>query len=338
MRINGQLQKSKIFIGAGIICSFLLILSNVLWKFNRHYFDSKDIIITFTDILNLETFSQKVEENLVPKNDRRLELYDNDIEGANIDYFEKNICKKNSFMNYKVSNRNFLVNYPKKLLYCWIHKVASTTVTSLFSSLAGRYVKKNYYREINILAAKSHEELENIIHNTSFIKFLVVRHPFERLVSAFRDRIADNSRFTTQAWLYGPRILAKRRLNYTEMFDTNNGFVLKIIPTFQEFITWLISTPPTKYDVHWIRYNDHCLPCKIHYNVIIKLESALNGEEGFKNVTKLKKLKLFSKHLQKTGVIKHSRYGCCAHGQYPTLCNPQFILAQQLPKVMLELL
>ena len=109
----------------------------------------------------------------------------------------------------------------------------------------------------------------------------MVRHPFERLVSAFRDRIEDNSKYTTQAWVYVPRIfyITRPQLTKMQMFDNKNHHRLLIIPTFEEFITWLLTVPPTKYDVHWNRYFDHCGPCNINYNSIVKMDHFTQHDE-----------------------------------------------------------
>jgi hypothetical protein len=136
-------------------------------------------------------------------------------------------------------------------------------------------------REIRILSPKSAEELHGIT-TKDYYKLLVVRHPFQRLVSAYRDRIEDTSRFTSQAWIYVPRIFALTRpsLNQSQIFDINSHpHKLSTVPTFQEFVAWLLVTPPKKYDVHWNRYSDQCEPCSVHYDAIIKMDNFSNEVE-----------------------------------------------------------
>lgn len=50
-------------------------------------------------------------------------------------------------------------------------------------------------------------------------------------------------------------------------------FRLKLVPTFKEFITWLLAEPASKDDVHWDSYYSHCSVCDISYDVIMKLEN-----------------------------------------------------------------
>jgi hypothetical protein len=136
-------------------------------------------------------------------------------------------------------------------------------------------------REIRILSPKSAEELHEITTTKDYYKLIVVRHPFQRLVSAYRDRIEDTSRFTSQAWIYVPRIFALTRpaLNRSQIFHINHQRKLSIVPTFKEFVEWLLVIPPKKYDVHWNRYSDQCGPCSIHYDTIIKMDNFSNEEE-----------------------------------------------------------
>jgi hypothetical protein len=134
-----------------------------------------------------------------------------------------------------------------------------------------------------------------------------VRHPFQRLVSAYRDRIEDTSRFTSQAWIYVPRIFALTRpslnLNLSQIFDINHHHQhkLTIVPTFQEFIEWLLVIPADKYDVHWNRYTDHCSPCSIHYDSVIKMDNFSKQDEvSLMHQMGLKHLNVSLPHLQQT--------------------------------------
>lgn len=102
-------------------------------------------------------------------------------------------------------------------------------------------------------------------------------------MSAYRDRIEDTSKFTSQAWIYVPRIFALTRpsLNRSQIFDINyHKHKLSIVPTFQEFVEWLLVIPAKKYDVHWNRYSDHCSPCSIHYDTVIKMDDFSKEEEA----------------------------------------------------------
>ncbi|XP_043284079.1 carbohydrate sulfotransferase 11-like isoform X1 [Venturia canescens] len=191
------------------------------------------------------------------------------------------ICDKYN-LTESLRKKHFFYSPKHEALYCWIRKVASTSFTKFFSELRGRKVVRNYYREIDYLAPKSIDELKRIINNTRAFKFLVVRHPFQRLVSSYRDRIEDNSRFTAQAWIYVPRIF---RVTRPELFRSNgsegNGLQrifdshkrLKLVPSFKEFIVWLLNQPSEKEDDHWSQYHKQCSICNVNFDYILNLDN-----------------------------------------------------------------
>lgn len=103
-------------------------------------------------------------------------------------------------------------------------------------------------------------------------KWMVVRHPFERILSAYRDKL-ENSTINRQDGTlhfyekYGRKIVAKYR-------GKSPNEDIKIEPTFKEFVSYLIDTDLTLYaDDHWIPYYLFCTPCLIDYDVIIQFET-----------------------------------------------------------------
>ena len=90
-------------------------------------------------------------------------------------------------------------------------------------------------------------------NQNSVSKLIVVRHPFERLVSAFRQKVEAYDKLIF-GW-YGKAIL-KRRPEYLTKFGENSlnaennfGAILPVngmkrtsdLPTFWEFIQWIIK-------------------------------------------------------------------------------------------------
>ncbi|XP_076640286.1 carbohydrate sulfotransferase 11 [Colletes latitarsis] len=185
--------------------------------------------------------------------------------------------------------RHFLYNSKHKSLYCWIRKVASTSFTKLFSDMTNRQTVRNYYREVDVLAPKILAELRRSANDVKTFKLLVVRHPFQRLVSSYRDRIEDNSKHTAQAWIYTKKIFLLTRPKLFRSNTTTGNFQqkvftadkrLKVIPTFKEFSIWLLENSE-KDDVHWDRYYTHCAVCDIRYNYILKLDDYTYGQINY---------------------------------------------------------
>ena len=109
------------------------------------------------------------------------------------------------------------------------------------------------------------------------LKFLVVRHPFERVISAYMDKLEDYTRDLKYRGgyyyaMYGADIVAKFRQKYQEKFPKNPLFMKKE-PSFVEFIEFLIETPVSKYDEHWKPQFILCPPCHFKFDVIAKMET-----------------------------------------------------------------
>ncbi|XP_015587588.1 carbohydrate sulfotransferase 11-like [Cephus cinctus] len=191
------------------------------------------------------------------------------------------VCTKYNISS-QLNRRHFLYSEIHKAMYCWIRKVASSSFTKLFFDMNNLYVTHDYYKEIDRVTPKTEARLQTLIDQPNLFKFLIVRHPFERIVSAYRDRIEDNSKYTAQAWIYVPKIfsLTRPQLFYSsiatggvleKIYHRNRR--LKLIPSFKEFITWLLEESVSVDDVHWDQYHLHCSACDINYNFILKLEN-----------------------------------------------------------------
>ncbi len=49
----------------------------------------------------------------------------------------------------------------------------------------------------------------------------------------------------------------------------------KDVPTFEEFVEYLIDTPVWKYNPHWLPYYMTCTPCHQRFDIIMHLDSIL---------------------------------------------------------------
>ena len=115
-------------------------------------------------------------------------------------------------------------------------------------------------------------------------KLLVVRHPFERLLSAYRDKLENSVARREHGTLhfyekYGSKIVRKYR---NENFKPpGEDQVIRtmgipgpagIEPTFREFVEYLIDTDLGSYgDDHWMPYYLFCTPCSLKYHIISKV-------------------------------------------------------------------
>ena len=115
----------------------------------------------------------------------------------------------------------------------------------------------------------------------NFYKFMIVRDPFERLVSAYRNKFqnkalnntktaqkGDDSIFIEYIRGLGKEIIKKYRYNSTKTIETGTNIV-----SFTEYVRYLIDTPPWAVNEHWMPYEDLCRPCNVNYDFIGSIDT-----------------------------------------------------------------
>ena len=127
---------------------------------------------------------------------------------------------------------------PNSLIWCKVPKAGSSTWTFNFLKLAGAGRENHIHKELRNFYPK---QSSNKVMQETF-RFMVVRHPFERILSAYRDKLEDLSRDLEARdgyyyTVYGKQIVAE----YRDKKDKNLTNVLE--PTWREFITYIINTP-----------------------------------------------------------------------------------------------
>nr|XP_012140692.1 PREDICTED: carbohydrate sulfotransferase 11-like [Megachile rotundata] len=216
----------------------------------------------------------------------------------------KNTCSKYNLGIYKKSGEPsifkhpptpqysvFYIVRPYDLSYCPIYKAGSTTwIYNLCLLMNASEEELNSGKEqLSTIARRLIPELEfpeadQALKATK--KLLVVRHPFERLLSAYRDKLENSVAGREHGTLhfyrkYGGKIVRKyREENFTRPGD-DQVIRRKDVPepagtepTFKEFVRYLIDTDLASYgDDHWMPYYFFCTPCLVNYDIIAKVET-----------------------------------------------------------------
>lgn len=192
----------------------------------------------------------------------------------------ENVCKNTSLRNLAhtsltkfVLDRIFVCD-KYKILFCQTPKVGNTqwkkvlivlngefkSIEDIPEALVHNHEKNGLYR----LSSYSAPDVKKRLN--AYFKFLIVRDPFERLISAFKDKFLKNPRF--EPWYkykIAPAIIQKYRRNRTETKGLQ----------FDDFIRYLGDPNHKWLDVkigesiiHWATYVELCAPCEIKYDVI----------------------------------------------------------------------
>lgn len=101
-------------------------------------------------------------------------------------------------------------------------------------------------------------------------RFLIVRHPLERLLSAYRDKLEHMQGREYYYKRFGRRIALKYR--------QSGGNATRLEPTFAEFLRFIAHEK--YFDEHWAPYYRTCEPCALNYDYILKVET-LDRDQNF---------------------------------------------------------
>ena len=178
----------------------------------------------------------------------------------------RDYCLTHSY-NTKPKSRDLwyiIVDDENKILYCTIPKVGTTTWKRVLGNLRG--LKENIYIHRGDLWQRLSQYTEEQISERiqTYFKFLFVREPLHRLLSAYKDKFMRRDRNCSNlarkqiVKLYRPQDYKPGN------YDHNNV-------TFAEFIRYFSNDIPR--NQHWRQYEQLCHPCVINYDFIGHLET-----------------------------------------------------------------
>ncbi|XP_038146078.1 carbohydrate sulfotransferase 12-like [Cyprinodon tularosa] len=207
---------------------------------------------------------------------------------------------------------HFIVEERQKIIYCFIPKVAcSNWKRVMFVLKKGKPYDDpasidpiNVHRisKLQYLTQFNSTERKNRLMN--YTKFMFVRDPFVRLISAYRSKFLYNQKNEYFYRKYG-RIMMKLYGNQQNPPQTmKEAEALGLLPTFKNFVQYLVDPQTEKkepFEPHWRQMHRLCHPCLIEYDFIghqetlkedaeellkhFKLENDIKFPSPFKNMT-----------------------------------------------------
>ncbi|KAL3271518.1 hypothetical protein HHI36_021997 [Cryptolaemus montrouzieri] len=185
---------------------------------------------------------------------------------------------------------HILVDHKHKMLYCYVPKVACTNWKRVMMVLTGA---SNATNLIDIPSYMAHAEnstlrLSDLPPNEakrclkSYTSFLMVRHPMERLLSAFRNKFEGN--LTSSRYFqarYGKHIIKKYRWQRGNKMKIKQPLGSDV--TLIEFVQYLINEGLNTNE-HWTPVYDLCYPCAVNYTFIGKYEHLSEDSEALLDI------------------------------------------------------
>jgi len=176
--------------------------------------------------------------------------------------------------------QNLICSKEHKVSFCPVYKAASTFLLKKFLLIApsekwDKDSVNHLETQANVLARKEYGYLDSWDAYPDFTTkgttIIFVRHPFERILSAFRDKLENPSvrggKFNEYYYnKYGRRIV----MHYRKEKITGPTFKY---PRFSEFLNYLLDKDLRYDDEHWAPFYKECTPCHVNYTFIGHFET-----------------------------------------------------------------
>ncbi len=178
--------------------------------------------------------------------------------------------------------RHILVSDKYRTLYCYVPKAACTNWKRTFLYL-NNVAKNSTEAKLKTHKMENYKTLAKIPEDEalfilqSYSKFIFVRNPISRALSAYREKFATFKKRGRSQWVIDlANTIYDHFGNHTvsnvEDSPPHNGHNI----SFQEFVRYL-GDHQSQIDVmgseHWKPMSDICYPCEIQYDAIGKFET-----------------------------------------------------------------
>ena len=143
------------------------------------------------------------------------------------------------------------------LLYCWIHKAASSSWSRIFFEASNMTVPEDgwLHGASPIFRPEVNVSLTDLFANST-VSFAFVRHPFERLVSVYRDKFELATE--TEKGLFFFKYYSAQILDLPESSILTERIPM---PSFRQFVSYLLDTSELDYNDHWLPFWLNCNFC-----------------------------------------------------------------------------
>ncbi|KAJ7385576.1 Carbohydrate (chondroitin 4) sulfotransferase 13 [Desmophyllum pertusum] len=192
------------------------------------------------------------------------------FKSSNISPEERQIARKQQLKDYCLHHtfkqplgaadvHALAVDDKQKFIYCVIPKVSTSTWKKVLARPRGITPLIKRWDMWRHFSNYTEEERSQRLQN--YFKFVFVREPLQRLLSAYKDKFIRHAEYSKDI-----RKVIVQALRPQEFEPRGENFV-----SFSEFIQYF-SENVTR-DKHWGQYEQLCHPCAINYDFIGHLET-----------------------------------------------------------------
>uniref|UniRef100_A0A3P9HJL9 Carbohydrate sulfotransferase n=1 Tax=Oryzias latipes TaxID=8090 RepID=A0A3P9HJL9_ORYLA len=196
---------------------------------------------------------------------------------------------------------NFIVDDQHGIIYCYIPKVACTNWKRTLIALRQKEpypdpmsFKDNWVHKFDTFQLLKHYSMPErkvslfINNRNHYTKFLFVRDPFVRLISAYRDKMLNYDQYFYEGYI---RVILQRYKNQKGVPVKYNGTKkTDLKPSFHNFVQYIVDPRSEKYapfEPHWRQMHRLCHPCLVEYDFVGHQESLQEDAQQLLNILKL---------------------------------------------------
>ena len=174
--------------------------------------------------------------------------------------------------------RMVLVDDKHKLLFCTVPKAGNTSWKTMLKDASGHALAPSIgpHNDLALhhilgmprLHLVDTEGQQRRLADPEYLRLIIVRHPFDRLISAYRDKIQLENFYPGE------------RLDIKAAFAEAGRKNVRAI-SLEEFAKFLVEDKSNltaklqhhQDNYHWRPQVDVCFPCRIHYDYVMHLET-----------------------------------------------------------------
>ncbi|XP_022795886.1 carbohydrate sulfotransferase 14-like isoform X2 [Stylophora pistillata] len=167
----------------------------------------------------------------------------------------------------QILGKHILVDDEHRFLYCSVPKAACSNWKRVMMVLDGQAIDANAIRRVlhNSFTVLSDFSPGVIKHKLrEYYKFMFVREPFARLLSAYKDKFVLNN--TAFHKTFGTQIVKHARKNAPANPKGNDVKV-------EEFLQYVVDSHVEDMNEHWMPFYKLCQPCVVSYDFIGSMEN-----------------------------------------------------------------
>ena len=163
--------------------------------------------------------------------------------------------------------KHILVNDEHKFLYCSVPKVACSNWKRVMMVLDGEATDSNAIRKVNHMSFTFLGDFPPLAAKRKlqeYYKFMFVREPLVRLLSAYKDKFLLNN--TSFFKSHGRKIVKKVRKNAAANPKGDDV-------SLKEFLQYVAESRVEDMNEHWMPFYELCQPCAVSYDFVGSFEN-----------------------------------------------------------------